>query len=144
MIFWLNANRPPALARWIEAETKMICRTLKELGLRDASETKGKNSMGMPSKSEIAKMLKKLEGVEPTRVLPNNASKTDRLKQDLCKQFVIYLREKGITQKELAEELEMEPARLNEIIKYKIELYTVDRLLSYLEKLRPDLNVIVA
>ena len=100
--------------------------------------------MDFPSKKELDRVLRKLESIEPTRVLPKDASKTDRLKQDLCKQFVIYLREHQVNQKELAEKLEIEPARINEIVKYKIELFTVDRLLGYLEKLNPDLKVIVA
>ena len=49
-----------------------------------------------------------------------------------------------MTQKELAEQLDIEPARLNEIVKYRIELFAVDRLLDYLERLKPNLKVTVA
>ncbi len=49
-----------------------------------------------------------------------------------------------ITQKELAEKLEIEPARLNEIVKYRIDLFTVDRLLGYAELLNPKIKVTVA
>ena len=44
----------------------------------------------------------------------------------------------------MAEQIGVDPARINEIIKYRIELFTVDRLLDYLELLKPKLNVIVA
>jgi predicted XRE-type DNA-binding protein len=100
--------------------------------------------MPLPSNKELNRAKKKLAKVEPTRGLPVNASKTDQLKYELCKQFVMYLRKHEMTQKELAEQLDMEPARLNEIVKYRIELFAVDRLLDYLEELKPDIRVTVA
>lgn len=100
--------------------------------------------MGMPPKKELDKMRKKLEKVEPTRGLPPNASKADRLKYELCKQFVMHLNREQISQKDLAEKLGIEPARLNEIVKYRIDLFTVDRLLGYLELLDPEVKVTVA
>lgn len=56
----------------------------------------------------------------------------------------MYLNRTQMSQKELAEMLGIEPARVNEIVKYRIDLYTVDRLLGYLELLDPNINVIVA
>jgi predicted XRE-type DNA-binding protein len=103
-----------------------------------------RNDMTLPSSKELSRVRKKLAKVEPTRGLPPNASKTDQLKFELCKQFVVYLRVHEITQKALAEQLGMEPARLNEIVKYRIDLFAVDRLLDYLEKLKPDITVTVA
>ena len=100
--------------------------------------------MPLPNTKELSRARKKLANVEPTRGLPANASKTDQLKYELCKQFVMYLRKHGMTQKELAKQLDMEPARLNEIVKYRIELFAVDRLLDYLEMLKPDIQVTVA
>lgn len=67
-----------------------------------------------------------------------------RTEFELSRQFVLYLSEHGMTQKEIAIQLGIEPARLNEIVKYRIELFAVDRLLDYLERLRPNLKVTVA
>jgi predicted XRE-type DNA-binding protein len=100
--------------------------------------------MAFPNKKELDRVRKKLAKVEPTRALPPNASSADKLKFELCKQFVIYLRNHEMTQKELANQLGIEPARLNEIVKYRIDLFAVDRLLDYLERLRPNLKVTVA
>lgn len=100
--------------------------------------------MGFPEKKEFERVRKKLSKVEPTRSLPKNASKVERLKYDLCRQFVKYLLKHKISQKELASDLGIEPARLNEIVKYRIDLFTVDRLLNYAELLKPSLKVIVA
>ena len=100
--------------------------------------------MAFPDKKELERARKKLEKVQPVRLLPADASKADKLKFELCKQFVTYLQEEGVSQVELAEELEIEPARLNEIVKYRIDLFTVDRLLDYVERLNPKLKVTVA
>jgi predicted XRE-type DNA-binding protein len=62
----------------------------------------------------------------------------------LCKQFVVHLNRNKISQKDLADKLGIEPARLNEIVKYRIDLFTVDRLLGYLELLNPEIKVTVA
>lgn len=100
--------------------------------------------MGMPSKQELERVRKKLSKVEPTFILPRNASVADRLKYDICKEFVIYLQENHMDQIELAKELRVDPARISEIVKYKIDLFTLDRLLKLLEKIRPDLDIRVA
>ncbi len=98
----------------------------------------------MPDKKTLEKMRKKLENVAPSHGLPENASKSQLLKFELCKQFVIYLRKHEMSQKDLAKKLAVDPARINEIIKYRIDLFTVDRLLGYLEQLEPKLKVYVA
>lgn len=100
--------------------------------------------MGFPNNKELEKVRKKLEKVEPVRLLAAGASKADKLKFELCKQFVTYLQEGGVSQSALAKELGIEPARLNEIVKYRIDLFTVDRLLDYVEMLNPKLKVTVA
>jgi predicted XRE-type DNA-binding protein len=97
--------------------------------------------MGFPSKSEIERARKKLAHIEPSRILPPDASKSDRLKFDLCKQFVRYLRIHKINQRRLAERIHIDPARMNEIVKYRVDLFTVDRLLEYAERLNPKLRV---
>jgi predicted XRE-type DNA-binding protein len=100
--------------------------------------------MEFPDDKEIARVKKQLAGVDPVKILPRNASQVDKLKFELCKQFVVYLREQGMAQVDLADQLGIEPARLNEMVKYRIELFTVDRLLGYAEKLNPKIRVTVA
>jgi predicted nuclease of predicted toxin-antitoxin system len=38
MIFWLNAQLPPSLANWLTATFGVSAVTLRDLGLRDASD----------------------------------------------------------------------------------------------------------
>lgn len=99
--------------------------------------------MNFPNKKELERVRKKLSKVEPTRPLPKNATKVEKLKYDLCNQFVKYILKNKTTQKDLAIKLGIEPARLNEIVKYRIDLFTVDRLLACTLLLKPDLKVSV-
>ncbi|OFZ63222.1 MAG: hypothetical protein A2328_05510, partial [Bdellovibrionales bacterium RIFOXYB2_FULL_36_6] len=85
--------------------------------------------MSFLNKKELDQMRKKLEKAEPVRLLTKDASNVDKLKFSLCKEIIIYLKIHKITQVELANILEIDPARLSEIVKYKIDLFTVDRLL---------------
>jgi predicted XRE-type DNA-binding protein len=100
--------------------------------------------MSFPNAKELARVRKKLEKVETTQLLKKTASKADHLKFALCREFVLYLREHKMTQLELAKELDIDPARVSEIVKYKIDLFTADRLINLLEKLNPKLKLTVA
>lgn len=100
--------------------------------------------MGYPKEKEIAKVMKKLKNVEPTTIIGKDAPAVDQLKFALCKEMLIYLRTKGITQLQLAKELNIDPARISEIVKYKIDLFTADRLLELVEKIKPKVKVTVA
>lgn len=100
--------------------------------------------MTFPNEKELKKIREKLEKVEPSRLLPRNASKADKLKYALCQKFVVYLLEHDISQAELARSLKMDTARLNEIVKYKIDLFTVDKLIEFAQRLDPNLEISVA
>jgi predicted XRE-type DNA-binding protein len=100
--------------------------------------------MGFPSEKELKSIRAKLEKAEPSRTLPKNASKADRLKYELCEKFVSYLLKHKMSQAQLARKLKVDPARINEIVKYRIDLYTVDNLLDLAERLDLDLNLRVA
>ena len=100
--------------------------------------------MKFPTEKQLKSIREKLEKVEPSRLLPKNASKSDRLKYELCEKFVIYLREHNMTQVSLARKLKVDPARINEIVKYRIDLYTVDKLLDLAQALNLDFEVKVA
>lgn len=100
--------------------------------------------MGFPSEKELKSVRKKLESVEPSRMLPKNASKADHVKYKLCEKFVEYILEHKITQVQLAKKMKVDPSRINEIVKYRIELYTVDKLMDLAERLHLDFDVEVA
>jgi predicted XRE-type DNA-binding protein len=95
--------------------------------------------MSFPSNKEIQEVLKELKNAEPTFVLDRkNASAIDKIKYDLCREFVIYMISNKISQVELADRLGIDKARVNKIIKYRIEVFTIDKLLSLLNIIKPS------
>jgi len=100
--------------------------------------------MGFPNNKELKLIRSKLEKAEPSRMLPKNASKADQIKYKLCEKFVLYLMEHKITQVQLAKKLKVDPSRINEIVKYRTDLYTVDKLMDLAERLHLDFDVEVA
>lgn len=100
--------------------------------------------MSFPSPKQLAAVRKKLEKIEPTEILGKDATVSQRLKYDLCKKFVVYLRQHRMTQLELAKQLKIDPARLNQIVKYKIDQFTIDKLISYVQRLEPQIKIRVA
>lgn len=100
--------------------------------------------MTFPSEKELEKIREKLDKADPSYLLPENATKAEKLKYELCKKFVVYIRKNKVTQLELSKQLNIDPARLNEIVKYKIHLYTVDKLIEFAQRLDPNLEIKVA
>jgi predicted XRE-type DNA-binding protein len=49
-----------------------------------------------------------------------------------------------ISQVQPAKKLRVDPSRINEIVKYRIDLYTVDKLMDLAERLDLDFDVKVA
>jgi len=49
-----------------------------------------------------------------------------------------------MTQAKLATRLMVDPSRINEIVKYRIDLFTVDKLMDLAERLDLDLDIRVA
>lgn len=62
-------------------------------------------------------------------------SHEERLKISLCKYFVKYLNDKGITLTELSRDLDLPKSRVSEIVNYKIKTFTLDKLIQNLGRL---------
>lgn len=97
-----------------------------------------------PSAEELKKIDKKLARVKGSAHLAPDANPTEKLKWELCAQFIRYRREKDITQRELAEIIGISEARMSEILRYRFKRYTLDHLIKYLVKIKPDLKFKVA
>lgn len=100
--------------------------------------------MGFPSEKKLKQIRSRLEKAEPSRTLSENATKVEKVKYKICEIFVEHLLEKKISQAELARRLNLDPARLNEIVKYRIDLFTIDKLLELAEQLDPAIDIRVA
>ena len=92
---------------------------------------------GWPSEEEIRRAEKILEKAPASRMLPPNASMLEKAKYELCRQFVIFLREEGLTQRQLAKKLDTTEARISEIVHYHLDKVTTDRLVGYLGVIKP-------
>lgn len=73
--------------------------------------------------------------------LPDDASETDRAKYQLCQLIARYQREHGLLQKEIARQIGVDESRISDILRGKIEGFTLDRLIGYAEKLHPGLKI---
>jgi len=97
--------------------------------------------MKFPTDKEMKRVLALLENEPGSRLLPKNASKTDILKYELCKKFVIYKNKKKILQKDLAKELGVDSSLVSKILNYYIDEFTVDRLLMLVLKIYPKTTI---
>lgn len=102
--------------------------------------------MKFPTEKQIKRALEVLEKAPASKPLPKNASKTDMLKYELCSNFVVYRREKKLSQKDLAERLEIDPAQMSKILHYHIEEFSLDYLFELFLKIDPkaDLDLKIA
>jgi len=96
----------------------------------------------MTSKTEKQKFkefLKKVEDPnyqrEINRALPLNATSLQVAKYKLCKQMLIYQQEKKLSDEEVAEKIQLSKAETEDILFGCIEKFTLDRLITYAERL---------
>ena len=73
--------------------------------------------------------------------LPSDASELDRAKYELCQIIARYRHEHDLMQKDIAAKLAVDEARISQILRGRIESFTLDRLIGYAEKLHPGLKV---
>lgn len=100
--------------------------------------------MPFPSEKELKRVRKKLEKAEPSLGLPEDATELEVLKYELCQKFVAHIVMTKVTQLELANKLDIDPARMNDIVKYRIKHFTLDRLYELTKRLEPNLKLCIA
>ena len=94
-----------------------------------------------PSKKELDRIRKLMEKAPASQGLPKDASPVDRAKYNLCEKFVTYRKEVGLSQRELAKKLGTDETVLSRLLHYHIEDFTTDRLIKFLSKLYPDIEL---
>ena len=102
------------------------------------------DNMGFPKKTEVDKILKKLLKDEGTLALSKNATVLEKFRFDLCQKFLRYKIENDLTQKQLANELEIDEAKVSKILHHRIKEFSTDRLISLYSKLEPNVKLRVA
>ncbi len=96
-----------------------------------------------PDHKEIKKMSKKLENVEGSKALPKNATPLEKFRFELQQKFVIYKLKTKCTQKEMAEKLEIDEAKISKILNHRLEEFSTDRLINLYQKIDPNLKLAV-
>lgn len=97
--------------------------------------------MGFPSKSEIKRVLKKIEKFEGTLDIKENPTPLERFRWDLCQKFIKFKKNHGHNQKQLAELLEVDEAKISKILHHRINEFSTDRLINLYSKLDPELKL---
>ncbi len=101
------------------------------------------NPAHWPPEKQVAEMRKKLSSskVMGSTILDRNASLVDRFKYSLCGKVVSYSLDHDLNQKEIGKLLGIDAPEANRLLHYKIERYTIDRLVRYVEILYPKLTL---
>lgn len=97
-----------------------------------------------PSEEELKKIRKQMARVKGSQALPPNATALDRAKYDVCEQLLIYMQKNKMSQRELAKLLKTSETRVSEFLHYRIQKFTLDKLVSFLQMVRPMVVVKIA
>lgn len=101
--------------------------------------------MGFPPKNDRDEIREQLSRSEATILLDRDElSVTDQLKYDLCETIIKHLNKEKVSQRKLAKDLGVDPARISDITKYKFQSMTIDKLIEYVEKIEPGIKISVA
>jgi predicted XRE-type DNA-binding protein len=95
-----------------------------------------------PDENELLKIRSELESddIIGSSVLPKDASALDQFKFKLCEILLVYRKKSGLKQKDMAAIIGVDEARMSEILHYKIEKFTSDRLQEYVQKIYPGVK----
>ena len=93
--------------------------------------------------AELRKAAAAIKG-KPSGMLPPNASSLDKTKYELCERLLGYMQEHDLTQRELAKKLGVVESRVSEVLHYRIQKVTLDRLVKYHQTLNPKFALKVA
>ena len=97
-----------------------------------------------PDNQTLKRVREKLSDMNYTGgnlALPANATEVDRAKYQICQLIAKYQREHQLLQKDIAEKIGVDESRISDLLRGKIETFTLDRLLGYAEKLHPGIKV---
>ena len=97
--------------------------------------------MGFPNKEQFKRALKKMEGSEGTLALDPNATALDRFRWELHQKFVKYKRVKNLSQRELADLLQIDAGKISKILHHRLDEFSTDRLIKLYEKLAPKVKL---
>lgn len=94
-----------------------------------------------PSDKELAQVRTRLSKGPAAKVLPRNASAGDKVKYSICQNIVAYMNDHKLTQRQLAAKIGANESLVSKIVYYKVDEFTIDRLLKFLNQLYDQLDI---
>ena len=68
-------------------------------------------------------------------VLPNNPTPLEKSKHEICREILIYQHKHKLTDEEIARQMELTLPETEDILHYRFNCFTLDRLMTYANKL---------
>lgn len=68
-------------------------------------------------------------------ILSNNSTPLEKSKHEICREILLYQRKHKLTDKELTEKMELTLPETEDILHYRFNCFTLDRLMTYANKL---------
>jgi predicted XRE-type DNA-binding protein len=99
--------------------------------------------MKFPSEKELAKMRKNLEKAEGSLLLTPNATPLEKLRYEICRQFVIYQREHDLKCKDLAKLVGVDESLMSKVLRYRHDRFSTDKLVEMLSKIHPKHHLVL-
>lgn len=93
--------------------------------------------MAFPKASELSRIRKKLEKAEGTLMLPEHPTALEKFRWDICQKLVAYRREHELTLEEMGRLLEIDKGKVSKILRHRIDEFSTDRLIGYLQSIYP-------
>ena len=94
--------------------------------------------------NEFEKYLEKVENPNyqgGSLALPENATSVEKAKYQLCKQMIIYKREKQLSIEKIAKQIDLNETEVEDILHYRINYFTLEGLMNYTSKLFPTSEI---
>jgi hypothetical protein len=108
------------------------------------NQEKQSHSDKLSQKSEYQKYLEELEDPNyqgGSWALPENPTPLEQAKYEICRQVVSYKLDSKISTEQMAQKLQLSKAETEDILYYRIDYFTLDRLVSYATKIFRPLSV---
>jgi len=94
--------------------------------------------MAFPQERDLERVRKKLEKAQGTLMLPENPSPLEQFRWDLCQKLIKFKRKNDLTLEEMGKMLGVDKGKVSKILRHRIDEFSTDRLVGYLQTLCPE------
>lgn len=97
-------------------------------------------------KQNFKKYLQEIEspnydGSDISQALPANASPIDKAKYQICEKILAYQQDNNLPIEEVARKIQLTTAETKDIFHYHLSLFTLERLITYANRLLSPLEI---